>query len=188
MDYELAEMQRLLSNLMMVGLIHDVDHPNKQLKVIVGELITGWLPLTACIGRNFNGWTPLRVGTQVLICCPDGNPSNAIITQMLYTTDLDAPATDPALDLLQFDDGTKLSYNSESHTLTIDSQGPVYINTTGDISIKSAGTMTLDASKIVIKGPVEQTGGDMTSDGVSAQGHIHDKVKAGLDKSAEPVK
>lgn len=39
-----------------------------------------------------------------------------------------------------------------------------------------------------IKSPVEQTGGDMTSDGVSAQHHTHDKVKSGVNESGEPVK
>ena len=48
------------------------------------------------------------------------------------------------------------------------------------------GVMTLQAESIRIIGPVEQTGGDMTSDGISAQHHTHGKVAKGLAKTDEP--
>jgi phage baseplate assembly protein V len=104
--------------------------------------------------------------------------------------------TDENIDVVQFNDGTTISYDSSSKALAVECAGTIHISASGNVSVTTAadcliqatGTLFLEAAAIKIKGPVTQTGGDMTSDGVSAQGHKHDKVKAGVDKSGEPVK
>jgi phage baseplate assembly protein gpV len=48
------------------------------------------------------------------------------------------------------------------------------------------GVLTIKAEKIRLIGPVEQTGGDMTSDGISAQHHKHGGIVSGPAKTDEP--
>jgi phage baseplate assembly protein V len=73
-QYELSELYRRLDNLIMLGLIHEVDLERKKLKVKIGEIITAWLPWPASIGRNYKRWQPLKPGIQVLLACPSGEP------------------------------------------------------------------------------------------------------------------
>jgi phage baseplate assembly protein V len=193
-NFEQADLPRQLANLIVLGLIHDVDHENQKVKVVVGDNFTNWLPWPADVGANYTRWRPLQVGTQVAMASTDGDFNNGVIVQTLYTENLPAPSSNPKLDLIQFNDGTTISYNSDNKTLLIDSVGIISINATGNISvssdadmtIKAAGQLTLEASQIDIKGPVTQTRGDMTSDGISAQSHDHGGVKAGGDKSGGP--
>lgn len=56
------------------------------------------------------------------------------------------------------------------------------------ISISADGAMTIEApAGLTINGAVIQTGGQMTSEGVSVSQHIHDKVTAGSAVSGKPV-
>lgn len=67
-----------------------------------------------------------------------------------------------------------------SFMLTSDGQGLVF----GPVA--KPDQLTIEAGEIFIIGSVTQTGGDITSDGISTQHHIHDKVKSGVNLSGEP--
>ncbi len=169
--FELAEMNRQLNNLLRIGTLWAVDHENKKLKVKTGDLVTGWLDWPVEIGRNYKRWRPLRVGTQVLLASPSGDPAQGQIVGMLYTQDLDAPSDDPNIDLIQFNGGSFLKHNASNNS----------------IHIHAAGKMTFSYDRLYLQGPVTQTGGDMTSDGTSAQHHKHDGVAPGPSETGEPV-
>lgn len=178
--------ERGMLNTLRFGVISHVDHAQKRLKVDVG-LETGWLPWPAEIGRNYKRWRPLREGTQVLVGAIGGDFDQAAIVGVLYTAALDAPSTDPDLDIVQFDDGAELSYHSGTGTMTLRARGDLNISVGGNLVYDVAGVTDATATMHFVQGPVEQTGGDMTSDGVSAQSHKHEKVKAGLDTTGGPL-
>jgi phage baseplate assembly protein gpV len=67
-----------------------------------------------------------------------------------------------------------------SFILSSDGQGLVF----GPVA--KPEQLTLEAGEVFILGPVTQTGGDMTSDGISAQHHRHGGVRKGIDKTAKP--
>ena len=171
MEFEIAQLFRRFENLIRIGTIAELDYENKKLRVKTGELITDWLPWPAEIGKNFKRWRPLREGTQVVLACPSGDTAQALIISMLYSNAVDSPLTDAEgnIDLIQFDDGTKLEYDSSSSTLTVDA--------TSKITIKASEMLTLEAPNISIKGEVTQTDGDITSDGISVQKHTHKQTK-----------
>ena len=73
-------------------------------------------------------------------------------------------------------------------TINIEASDNITVTSDAEIKLKAANKITLVSSQIDIKGPVTQTGGDMTSDGISAQNHPHDKVQSGSAKSGGPVK
>ncbi len=160
-------------HLFAIGTIADIDHDKSLLRVSLGEITTDWLPFPAEIGRNFIRWRPLREDTQVVLACPAGDPSQGLIVQMVHHDKQPAPSDNPDLDVIVFDDGTTMTYDSSASALKLSGAGNISINSKADIAITSAGTLSLAASAITIAGPVQQTGGDITSDGISAQTHTH---------------
>jgi len=206
---QIEELERRLANVIRIGLVESVDHERKKLRVQIGDLLTGWLPWPVEMGRNFKRWRPLRVGTQVVLASPSGELPQAQIIGMLYTTDLSAPSSDPDLDLIEFDNGTTVSNNIQSGLLNVDCVGDVVatsaknvtvtaaetatlegstvmIKSTGSATIQAAAGLTLQASALTIQAPVTQTGGDMTSDGISVQKHTHLGVVPGKAATLVP--
>jgi phage baseplate assembly protein V len=161
-----AELHRLIQNLVRIGIIEAVDASRCLCRVKIGELTTGWLDMPVDIGANYKHWRPLRVGTQVLLACPGGDVSAGVIVAMLFSNDLAAPASDEQLDMVEFDDGTQLQYNSQSHQLSINCTGAVSISCT-DATITAAGSAKVEAS-----GDVSLSGTSITLQGGAAGGMV----------------
>ncbi|KZN57601.1 hypothetical protein N473_06900 [Pseudoalteromonas luteoviolacea CPMOR-1] len=160
MSFDVAELKRRFDNLLMVGAIHEVDLENKKLKVAVGELITGWLPWPADVAANYIRWRPLKPGIQCLIASPSGELTQAIIIQILYTTELDSPETADDMDVVIFNDGTEVRYDSTTSVLSIQCAGDINVSTHGDATATVAGALTatvtgdaaIDAANIALNG------------------------------------
>ncbi len=131
-DFSLSDLFRRVQNLVRVGVIAEVDLPNKVLRVQTGNLLTGWLPIPGEVTQNYIRWRPLKPGTQVILLCESGDPANAVISQILYTHDNPPPSTSETLDIMQFVDGTVLSYDTQSSTLTADIAPGGTINASAD--------------------------------------------------------
>lgn len=174
-----AELSRLIENMIRIGTIADADHANQMVRVTSGDLTTDWLPWPAEIGRNFIRWRPLRTDAQVVLACPSGDPAQAVIVAMLYRDTLPPPSTSPTVDRIQFDDGSYVEHNADDGSLSI--------HATGQLTLSSNSQLTLQAPAHHIIGPVTQNGGDMTSDGISAQHHTHGGVIKGGDQTDEPA-
>ena len=157
------ELHRQLINLLQIGVIESVNSDNKTCRVQVGELTTGDLDMPAEVGRNFVRWQPLRVGTQVLLASPGGDISAGVIVAKLYSNDLAPPTTSETDDVIAFDDGTTVSYSSESSRLSIDCTGPVDITCT-DASIDASGNIDVTGTKITLQ--------DGDAGGVVCQSHV----------------
>lgn len=136
MSNALQDLSRRLDNLIGLGTIAQVDHSSQRVRVDLSGRLTGWLRWPAEIGANFIRWRPLRVGTQVMVACPSGDPANAVIVQILYTAALAPPSDNPALDVIAFDDGTIISHDSAAHRTSI---------------VNPAGTLVLEAKNVVIR-------------------------------------
>nr|VFK12775.1 MAG: phage baseplate assembly protein V [Candidatus Kentron sp. LFY] len=140
MSFDITEHDRQISNLIRIGIIEIVDHFNKRLRVRSGGVLTGWLPWPAEVGRNFIHWRPLRIGTQVILGSQSGDLEQATIIGMLYTQIFDSPSTDPALDLIEWNDGARISYNIDS--------GEMVIKAIGDLCIKAGGNIWIDSQTV----------------------------------------
>lgn len=188
-----ADINRRIENLIRLGTIAEVDHAARKIRVNSGALTTDWLPWPADVGRNYIRWRPLRVGTQVIIACISGDPAQAQIIGTLYTETLTSPSTDPDVDRIEFDDGTALQYNSDTHQLLIDCVGPVLVKSPNNVTLDTPQTNVkgkLDVDGLLtykggmagsggtgataqITGDVEITTGDLTADGISVKHHTH---------------
>lgn len=140
MSWGVAEVERRLANMIRIGVISEVDHGAKKIRVSHGGLKTAWLPWPVEVGRNFKRWRPLREGQQVVLASPSGDLTQAAIIGMLYTEALDAPNDNPDIDQTLFDDGTSVQYDSASHVLTVDvpdGAGQVVVNCAGSVTVNS---------------------------------------------------
>ena len=145
-----ADLARLIENLIRIGTIAVVDHSARKLKVQSGKLLTNWLDWPADIGRNYKRWRPLRLGTQVILSCPGGDPAQALIIGMLYSDAQASPNTDPNIDLIAFDDGSFIEHNQSAKTLKIHSAGDFTITAAGNINIIAAGNTSINATRVDI--------------------------------------
>ncbi len=145
-----ADLARLIENLIRIGTIAVVDHSACKLKVQSGNLLTNWLDWPADIGRNYKHWRPLRLGTQVILSCPGGDPAQALIIGMLYSDAQSTPNTDPDIDQITFDDGSFIEHNQNAKTLKFHSAGDLTISAAGNINIIAAGNTSINATRVDI--------------------------------------
>lgn len=150
MNTNTADINRRLENLIRLGTIAEVDEAARRLRVNTGALTTDWLPWPAEIGRNYKRWRPLRVGTQVILGSISGDPAQALILGILYTDSLNSPSTDPAIDMIAFNDGTVVQHNSSTHKTTLSSAGDVAIHAAGNLSLTAAGNITINGTRVDI--------------------------------------
>lgn len=166
--FEVAELERRLANVIRLGTIAEADHDTKRIRVQSGDLVTAWLPWPAEVGNNYRRWRPLREGTQVVLAAPNGELAQAVVIGMLYTNDQAAPADDDNTDLVQFEDGTEIRYDSAASVLTVHSvneiqlqadgdltatvQGNFSATVGGDLNADVTGNVSIDGSKIELNG------------------------------------
>ena len=128
-----------------------------------GTATTDWLAMREHrAGASVKTNAPFVVGEQVLVCCPSGELDNGIIVCAVPQEQY--PAADSTPDVFTLFDTPTASFMVDL----------------------TSGEITITGTKLNIIAPVKQTGGDMTSDGISAQHHAHDKVKSGSNVSGEP--
>lgn len=135
-----AETERRLANMIRIATIEAVDDAKRKIKVVAGDMHSGWLPWPVEMGRNFRRWRPLRPGQQLVLAAPSGDLTQAVVVGMLYTNSLAAPSTDPDIDLIEFEDGTTVEHNVASHQLTVtqtESSANVTVNCPGHVTVNS---------------------------------------------------
>jgi phage baseplate assembly protein V len=149
----LGEIERRLASMVKVGVISAVDHAGKKIRVEAGGMNSAWLPWPVDQGRNFKRWRPLRAGQQVVMVAPSGELAQASVIGMLYSSSLDAPDTNPDLDLVLFEDGTRCQYDSAAHQLDVDLGTSSLTMNRDSITLESNGsTIEMDAAGIRLNG------------------------------------
>ena len=87
--YTLAELNRMVHNMLQITTITSVDHSNRRVRVRLGADQSAELPWPAVVGRNFVAWRPLRKGQQVILLSPGGDPAQGVIIGDLYSQSID---------------------------------------------------------------------------------------------------
>ncbi|XEY16375.1 phage baseplate assembly protein V (plasmid) [Azospirillum sp. HJ39] len=164
MNQQHSDTVRRLHNLASYGTIEQVDHVRGRVRVRVSERLTGWLPVPGLVGRNFRGITPVREGTQVVLTSPSGDPANAVISAILYTEALPPPDTTGNVDVLLWNDGARVQYDSTAQALLVDvpAGGTVtthvgaatWVMTDEAITLKVGGSsITITPAGVFLAGP-----------------------------------
>ncbi|WP_018694440.1 phage baseplate assembly protein V [Algicola sagamiensis] len=135
--FRLSELERQLSNLILIGSISNVDEQNALVQVVSGELETGWLPwLTRRAGNDIEYWSP-EVGEQVVLLCPDGDPELGVVLPALYQNQFPALDKCTSVHRVQYQNGAVIEYDREANQLkaTLPSGGKIQLVSDGGIEI-----------------------------------------------------
>jgi len=180
---DLNDPRRLIGNLMRLGTIDSIDLAQGTVRVRVGGLLTGDIPFAAPRAGAVRIWSPPSAGEQVLLFCPEGDIEAGIILGALYSDAHPAPGSDGTF-LIDFADGTRISYDPEAHKLAI------ALGEGGAAEITAPGGLTLNAD-VTLNGKLDATGQITSADDVVASGksltkHKHLQVQPGSGVSGAP--
>ena len=202
--YALAEIDRVLANLLRLGTVAQLDVAEARVKVDIGGLITD------CAGAT-RTWSAPRAGEQVLLLAPHGDLAQAVALPAIYQDAHPAPAASADIEQVTFPDGSMAAYDSAAHTLTITAgSGSVIVNCdqatinagsgvtrntpsttcTGALTVQGMLTYTAGmtgSGATAISGTVAVSGG-LTNNGTDVgAGHRHAGVEPGDKFSGPPV-
>lgn len=164
---------RQFHNLIVIATVEAVSDDGLRARLRLGDIVTDFLPLPALYGKNFTASFPIHDIAQVIVASPSGNLENGVIIGCLFSNDIQPWTTNRDKDGLTFTDGTTLQYDSAQKILRVSSVGKLEITAAETLSLTAGGKMSLTAAQLEIAGAITQTGGDMTSDGISVQNHKH---------------
>lgn len=196
-----ADLARLLENLLRLGTVAEVRHSTPPaVRVQTGGITTTWRPWAERRAGQTRTWNPPTVGEQVLLFCPSGDPSNAVILCGIPTADNDVPSNDPNRTVTLYPDGALISYDHAAGLLTVQGVKTVFLEASANVLVKAPAT-TFDGDVTVkgrfsfengmagqggkhgnqISGDLEHAGGTLSSNGVVLHDHDHGGVQRGGD-------
>lgn len=204
---DLAELKRMMSNLIRQGTIYRVN--DDRVKVRSGELITNWLPwFTQRAGKCKTWWQP-SIGEQVFILSPNGNLELGCVLPSLYCNDYSAPSASRNGHFVEFSDGATFEYDPDAHKLTINGIKTAVIHAEEQITAKAGTQIVLDTPLVQctnhitflsfsatggassgksnkITGEITHDGGRLSSNGVVLHTHTHSGVESGNHSTGGP--
>ena len=160
-----AELLRLIHNVIRIGTISSVDHEGARCRVKVGELETNGLRWIATRAGTTLDWDPPTVGEQVVLLSPGGDLSAGVILTGLFQQAHAAPAAEAALWKRVFPDGAEIQYDHESHVADITLPGGAVLNLASDGGVNITGD-------VAINGNLDVTGN------AHADGNVSDAVRS----------
>ena len=184
----IAELIRLLENVVRTGTVTEIDEEKWRVRVQSGGLNPNWMRWTAQRAGAFKVWVPPSIGEQVWFLCLGGNTDIAFIGGGLYSDDNPAPGVSRNEMVVTAPDGARFRYDAAAGALqvtgiktaaieasvkvTLDTPEVECTNllTTKSLNVREGGEM---------RGDITHTGGAFTSNGVQVDKHDHGAVERG---------
>jgi len=153
-----VENTRMISCMVMIGTVDQLDEANARVTVDCNDLTTDWLPWLSRRAGPDADWAAPEPGEQVMVLCPYGDPSQGVVAGSIYQNAYPAPANVRTTWKKQFADGTTITYDRAAHAFTVDvGTGSVVIN---------CATATVNATEsITLNTPNTHCTGDLIADG-----------------------
>lgn len=205
---EVAELFRLISNLIRIGTVFAVDLKSRPAKVRVasGDLQSNWLPWMELRAGRTRTWNPPTVGEQVIVLCPDGDPAGGVVLTGLNSEAIPAPSDSEAEHVTDYPDGARIAYDHQAGKLTAVGIKSAFVEASESATVKCpeitldgnvtvTGLFTYQAgmagkngkgNKTTIEGDITHVQGDLSSNGIVL--HTHKHRTQGLDApTTEPM-
>ncbi|MDV7875585.1 phage baseplate assembly protein V [Pseudomonas aeruginosa] len=187
---DFAALSRMIENLIRLGTIAAVDHAAQRVRVLTGDLLTGWLPWASPRAGADREWNAPTLNEQVLLFSPSGQTANGVVLTGLFS-DLIPPNGDrDALHRTTYRDGAVIEYDSAAHHLraVLPAAGTTELISDGGIRI--VGDITHQGDYIqtgnqTVTGKVTVSD-DVIAKGISLVGHTHGGVIPGGATTGKP--
>ncbi|MDM5178516.1 phage baseplate assembly protein V [Massilia sp. DJPM01] len=165
-----AEIERLMSNMIRVGVVAALDEANARVKMRVNGLVTDWMPFNTGRAGATRTWSAPRIGEQLVVFAPYGDTGQAFAGQSVYQDDYPAPVASMHQEHVIFPDGSTADYNSASNTLTITVNGGgnvivnckhTTINTDDDVTVNTKIAIVNASISTTVDTPITTLTGDL---------------------------
>lgn len=154
-EWAQAENERILANMIRVGVIAQLDEANARVIVRAGGLTTDWLPwLTLRAGEDRTWWAP-EPGEQVLVLSPYGDPAQAVVLPAIYQEAHPAPGSVKTTSRVEFKDGAFVQYDREGHHYHLDvpAGGSITLHIGSTTLLLEDGKATLTTPELLVDSP-----------------------------------
>lgn len=199
----LNELERLISNLLRVGVVEAVDTEKMVCRVRTGDILTDWIRWGADrAGAGQSWWAPVA-GEQVIIGAVNGELTTAFVLCSLYSDANSAPSHSAQAMHKTFSDGAVIEYEPETGELTVTGIQKATVNaaqkidaTAPEVTVTASTQINFNTPKVVCSDNLScatlnvEKGGEMTgnithkdgkfsSNGVVVDNHSHGGVERG---------
>lgn len=173
--FAINEAHRLISNLIRIGVVEELDPKTARVRVKVGGFTTDWLPWATHRAGATRTWSAPRKGEQVVLLSPYGDPSQGVVMTSIYQDDHPAPADSQDIEKTVYPDGTTVTYDSKDnvYTMTVAGNAKVIVNckeatVNAETSVKvKTKTANVEASEsVTLDTPDTFCKGKLTVDGL----------------------
>jgi phage baseplate assembly protein V len=166
MTADIAELTRLLNNLIRIGTIAEIDYVAVRARVRLGPtLLSDWRPWAAQRAGNAQTWWAPSKGEPIVFLSPGGDLARGVITQSLYSEAAPAPSHSPNVSRTNYPDGAYVQYDHGNHAMEAILPADSSATLTADSITVNASTVTANAQKITCNAPDTTCTGDLTVGG-----------------------
>lgn len=199
----LNELERLISNLLRVGVVEEVNTEKMVCRVRVGRNLTDWIRWGADrAGAGRSWWAPVA-GEQVIIGAVNGELTTGFVLCSLYSDKNSAPSHSAQAMHKTFSDGAVIEYEPETGELTVTGIQKATVNavqkidaTAPEVTVTASTQINFNTPKVVcsdnltcatlnvekggeMTGNITHKGGEFSSNGVVVDNHSHGGVERG---------
>ncbi|HIE4802036.1 TPA: phage baseplate assembly protein V [Serratia marcescens] len=211
MNTDNFDIQRLVRNLIRIGIVSELDLERGRCRVATGGNLTDWLNwLTGRAGDARSWWAP-SIGEQVLVLSLGGELETAFVLPGVFSDAHPAPSASAQAAHIAFPDGAVLEYEPATGALkavgiqsaTIEAAERITL-TAPNITCIASGKITLDAPEVEctqqlttgtiaihqggsMTGDLNHTGGSISSNGIVVHTHTHGGVQNGGGQTDKPA-
>ena len=199
----LNELERLISNLLRVGVVEEVDTKKMVCRVRTGDILTDWIRWGTDRAGAGRAWWPPDAGEQVIIGAVNGELTTAFVLCSLYSDANSAPSHSAQAMHKTFSDGAVIEYEPETGELTVTGIQKATVNaaqkidaTAPEVTVTASTQINFNTPKVVCSDNLTcatlnvEKGGEMTgnithkdgkfsSNGVVVDNHSHGGVERG---------
>lgn len=184
-DRDITDLQRRLSNSVIVGSISKVDHKQGRYRVKAGALESDWLPMATPRAGKTSVYSSYEEGEQVIIASPSGDLSQAVILGAIATERTQA-GDKGNTHVTKYPDGSVIAYDHDTHSysMQIAEGGGFALSIGGGVSLVATG------GKLIINAPggIETVSPTLTHNETEiGDTHRHGGVERGGEITDEPV-
>lgn len=146
----LADLARLIENIVRFGTVAEVQMQPPRVKVSSGNITTTWLPWLNLRAGADREWDPPTIGEQVVLLSPSGNLTQGVALTGLFSDLITANGDREGLHRRTYRDGAVIEYDSIAKHLRATLPGTAEVTAVGDISITSGGKIQIAATGDVV--------------------------------------
>lgn len=133
----LAELARLIENLIRFGTVAEVQIEPPRVRVKSGDITTAWRPWLNLRAGADREWDPPTVGEQVVLFSPSGNLAQGVALTGLFSDQIPANGDREGLHRRTYRDGAVIEYDSIAKHLRATLPGTAEVIAEGDIDVTS---------------------------------------------------